>query len=249
MIDSARSQSRDYRISHANVGTVQTYVEAYEKGYFAAQWEQIEKPLLKSIINDLPIHPKSCLDFACGTGRISSALAEIVPSVTGVDVSAEMLKVAEVPPNVELLEMDITRYRLDKKFDLCTAFRFFLNAQQDLRIEALKGIRKHITDDGFLIANIHMSSDSPMGFAYKGLRRMRGKVVHNTMKESEFVGLIERNGFSVESIYHYSYLPKPGRYFPSFTQRAIIPFERLCKAVNVPERFSQSFCILAKASG
>jgi SAM-dependent methyltransferase len=239
---------RDYRTSHANTKTVQTYVKAYEQGYFTAQWEAIEKPLLKTIINDLPTRPKNCLDFACGTGRISSALAEIVPTVTGVDISGQMLSEARVPPNVELLEQDITRAQLGKKFDLCTAFRFFLNAQEELRVEALRGIRSHLNDNAYLIANIHMSSSSPMGFIYNQLKRLKGKTVHRTMGVNEFTQLLEENGFSVERVYHYSYLPKPGRYFPRFAQRVIYPFERLCNAVNIPRKLSQNFCVLAKVS-
>lgn len=244
-----RSTERDYRTSHANKNTVNTYVNAYSCGYFKAQWEQIEKPLLTSIIRNLDPAPKTCLDFACGTGRISAALGEVIPSVVGVDISAEMLSKAEVPNNVRLQQADITRTALGEQFDVCTAFRFFLNAQPRLRIEALHAIRAHLRENGLLIANVHMSSSSPMGVIYRGIKRIKPNGGHRVMGEAEFIDILEKNQFQVQKIYHYSFLPKPGRYFPNLTERAVPPFERLCKRIKLPRRFAQNFCVVAKVDG
>ena len=86
-----------------------------------------------------------------------------------------------------------------------------------------------------------------MGFIYDRIKQVKGKVVHKTMSEKEFVNLLEENGFSVEYVYHYGYLPKPGRYFSGFAQRMVTPFEKICKAVRVPEKLTQNFCVLAIA--
>ena len=67
--------------------------------------------------------------------------------------------------NVRLQQIDITRQSLGDTFDVVTAFRFFLNAEQQLRREVLEAIRKHLKPDGRLVCNIQMNATSAMGVA------------------------------------------------------------------------------------
>lgn len=46
------------------------------------------------ILNREGLHPRTCVDLACGTGSVSKLLAQQGLSVTGVDMSEEMLTVA-----------------------------------------------------------------------------------------------------------------------------------------------------------
>ena len=80
------------------------------------------------------------LDFACGSGRVLELLEGHVGKATGVDVTESMLEVAaDVTERSRLVHADITRSDdLDgEQFDLITAFRFFPNAELDLRHEAM----------------------------------------------------------------------------------------------------------------
>ena len=83
-----------------------------------------------------PRTPLVHLDFACGTGRILEYFAGRVDSSTGVDVSDSMMEVAgRWPPKAELIEADLTQNDVlgDRRFNLITAFRFFPNAEPELR--------------------------------------------------------------------------------------------------------------------
>ena len=169
--DTSGDARDDYRSSHATTGAVTDYIRTYEVGYYAALWEKIEKPLLQATLRELGGPQKKCLDFACGTGRITTVAADHFAEVVGVDVSALMLASAPGADNVRLQQIDITQQSLGDTFDVVTAFRFFLNAEQQLRREALEAIRKHLKPDGRLVCNIQMNATSPMGVASRVANR------------------------------------------------------------------------------
>ena len=54
---------------------------------------QAEEPLVKSILKTFP--PSDALDAGCGTGRYSLFLYSLGHTVTGIDISEDMLKVAK----------------------------------------------------------------------------------------------------------------------------------------------------------
>ncbi len=167
-----RSRCDDYRRSHAATDAGIVYGRTYETGYYAALWAKIEKPLVERSLRALGGRHKKCLDFACGTGRITNVAAEYFAEVVGVDVSAPMLACASVPDNVRLRQIDITRESLGETFDVVTAFRFFLNAEPRLREEALQAIREHLNKDGRLVCNIQMNAISPIGIAARIANRL-----------------------------------------------------------------------------
>jgi len=127
----------DYRSSHATTGAVTDYIRTYEAGYYGALWRRIERPLVEATLRELGGPQRRCLDFACGTGRITAVAADHFAEVVEVDVSALMLASGHHANNVRLQQIDITQQSLGDTFDVVTAFRFFLNAEQRLRREAL----------------------------------------------------------------------------------------------------------------
>ncbi len=141
----------------------------YEQYYRTDAWERFlwsrEREIILRIVDkyfaDSDIH---LLDFACGTGRITGLLEDRVETSTGVDVSASMLAVArEKLRRTEIIEADITEEDALKgrKFNLITAFRFFLNAEPELRSAAMSSLAEMLTEDGVLIFNNHHSLGSP----------------------------------------------------------------------------------------
>ncbi len=79
-----------------------------------------------------------------------------------------MLRIAKnVCKQSKIISIDITKENLKDKFDVVTAFRFFLNAEDRLRVEALSAIYNILEDDGYLITNIHVNTKSIMGLMYR----------------------------------------------------------------------------------
>jgi ubiquinone/menaquinone biosynthesis C-methylase UbiE len=235
-----------YRKSHQAPNYGAKYLQTYLAGYYAAQWKELERPILCNLFSEYGGSNKTCLDFACGTGRILSLASEYFGEVVGVDVSAEMIRQASVPPNVRIQLIDLTRESLERRFDVATAFRFFLNAEDPLRRDALAGIYRSLKGQGTLICNIHMNASSPLGSLYRVYTGATGRVLHQSLSKNKFVRLLEENGFSVEHTINYSFLPRPGRFFPRTCERLILPFETICRKTRVPALFAQSFIVVAR---
>jgi SAM-dependent methyltransferase len=244
--DASGDARDDYRSSHATTGAVTDYIRTYEVGYYAALWEKIEKPLVQATLRELGGPQKKCLDFACGTGRITTVAADHFAEVVGVDVSALMLASAHHANNVRLQQIDITQQSLGDTFDVVTAFRFFLNAEQRLRREALEAIRKHLKRDGRLVCNIQMNATSPMGVASRVANHIPYSRMRNTMSSGEFSALLKSAGFTVERVTPYGYLPRPGRLLPRFCEVSIEPAERAAHTLRIPPRFAQELLFVAK---
>lgn len=141
----------------------------YERHCETQAWERFlwsrERKILLGILQKYfagrDVH---LLDFACGTGRITSLLENRVKTSTGVDVSGSMLAIArEKLKRTEIIEADITTENILKprKFNLITVFRFFLNAEPELRSAAIGRLVELLAEDGRLVFNNHHSLGSP----------------------------------------------------------------------------------------
>jgi SAM-dependent methyltransferase len=240
-------QNRDsYRSSHAAPEAGRIYDRTHEVGYYAALWSKIEKPLLQAVLQELGGAQRKCLDFACGTGRITNVAADYFGEVVGVDVSAAMLARARGAHNVRLRQMDITRESLGETFDVITAFRFFLNAEQQLRKEALEAMREHLNPAGRLVCNIQMNATSPIGMASRLANRLPWSPVRNTMSADELSTLLKSAGLTVEHVTGYGYLPRPGNLLPRVCEAFIKPAERIASLLRTPARFAQQLLVVAK---
>src|SRR5260221_3366186 len=138
-------------------------------------WAVEQRLLDRLVASHLPTRPRSALDFACGTGRLLAYLDDIVPLLVGVDISPDMLAVAaERAPRARLVCGDVTADPglVTEQFDLLTAFRFLVNAEDELRSDALRWLRTRLAPGGRFIANFHLNPQSARG-AYTNLR-LRG---------------------------------------------------------------------------
>jgi len=234
-----------YRTSHAAERYGATYNQVYQRGYYAAQWRDVEERLLDDTFARLGGPDVSCMDFACGTGRITGVAVRHFGKVVGVDVSTAMLVEARKSVDTQFVQQDLTRTPLDEAFDVALAFRFFLNAEHSLRQEALRAIRRQLRPGGALVCNIHMSATAPMGWAY-GLKRAVTGNAHKTMSEAAFVTLLNEEGFSVESITGYSFMPRPGPLLPGLAGAMVAPVEKLAKGLHLPRSLAQCFLVVAR---
>ena len=130
------------------------------KSYSSLLWE-IEQRQLSAVIQRLrqtrPVI--SALDFATGTGRIAAFLESQVDSVTGIEISPEMCELARKKiGRAQIICADILSRgaQVEGKYDLITAFRFFLNTEPSLRLTALKALAARLRDrDSLLVFNNH----------------------------------------------------------------------------------------------
>lgn len=190
----------------------------YERHYKTEAWDRFlwsrEREILLEIVNEyLPDRDIDFLDFACGTGRITGLLENHVTTSTGIDVSESMLKIAgEKLRRTEIIEADITEENIltPRKFNLITAFRFFLNAEPELRTRAMQAIAELLADDGILVFNNHHNSDSPwikMLDTYRRCRKTNG--IFNIMSIAQMQQLAEQAGLKIIEIYPVGFFHPP----------------------------------------
>jgi SAM-dependent methyltransferase len=143
-----------------------------------------------------------CLDFASGTGRITAFLESHVDSVTGIEISPQMCEIARTKVrNARIVCTDILApgAAIEGKYDLITAFRFFLNIEPSLRLAALRALANRLRDsDSLLVFNNHgnLWSHKPLLWPYHALRRLgRGRTVAgNYLSSRALLGLLPASG-------------------------------------------------------
>ena len=192
-------------------------VSAYDKayavgGYYASMWN-LEREWLIHQIDTIfePTKNSNCLDFACGSGRVTTVLESRYKDCYGVDLSDAMLALAaercesSVLKKLDIFDNDeITRM----KFDLVTAYRFFLHTEPDLRVKFLKRLTSLLKPDGGrLIFNVHGNKWSlrKLSTAVRGGSWL--KKVDNEMSLSEIRELIHEAGLEIESWKGFGFLP------------------------------------------
>ena len=147
---------QDYRNSHLKSGQLyDSNLAGSPFDHYMAVWEG---KYIAKIVSDLfPSGIERYLDFACGTGRITEKIVQFARQSTAVDISPSMLAEARVKcPNTEFYLGDITVDDPELgQFDLISSFRFFGNAQDELRQAALSSIYKRLAPGGKLLINSH----------------------------------------------------------------------------------------------
>ncbi len=195
----------DYRQAHTTLEAAHRYRALYVPGTYDSWVWELEKAYLVSAVRRHLGSRRTgirLLDFACGTGRVLAFLEPMTREATGVDVSGAMLALAEQQVRkAKLVCADITKVDTlpAGAYDLVTAFRFFLNADDALRDEALKAIRRVLTDDGIFITNIHGNLWSLRLIGYLFRRCVLRQRV-NVMSAWTMKRLLARNGFDVVEV-------------------------------------------------
>ncbi len=193
-----------YEHSHKDPGKGVAYDSHYETvSWSRFLWER-ERRILDAFLREyFNGHEIRLLDFACGTGRLTSFLEDRVFSAVGVDVSPAMLEVArDKLKRTELIEANLTEKDVleGREFDLITAFRFFLNAEPELREATMAVLASHLAKDGYLVINNHRNLSSPLVVAWLFYHRLtRGTC--NFMSMAEMKRLVEGAGLIIVRVY------------------------------------------------
>jgi predicted TPR repeat methyltransferase len=195
-------QFEDYRTSH--VGT-QSWAQDYDAKLFAPNsfdaliWER-EQLLLDGIVRNHVLRRESYLDFACGTGRVLSHVEPHFRTAVGLDISDTMLAVArDRVRTATLVRADATRdpaALAGRRFDFVTAFRFFLNAQTELREAAMAFLATTLADENSrLLFNVHGNRYSTRALLAAKAMITREQFASMSIRES--VELAARHGLEV----------------------------------------------------
>jgi len=201
-----------YRNSHTGRETGAEYTKQFSDPFNVASiYWSIEKSLLtKSLSSKRRRH---VLDFACGTGRVAGFLYKNGYSVVGVDISASMLKVAEVEnngPEYVLNDITVNDWQNEcSSFEIISAFRFFPHAEPELREEAMGCIRSAISPGGLFIVNHHRNPQCIWRIIATTLGVSKSEACGFT--SNDLVELAKRHGFTLSKKISYGFLPLRSR--------------------------------------
>jgi SAM-dependent methyltransferase len=203
---------RTYRHSHTG-GTARgvLYDEHFlTPGRYEHELWQAEQALLDHVVEAWVPRRDRLLDFACGTGRVLSHLEGRFQDAVGIDISPSMLERARLKRlRASLVCGDPTRDPglAEGPFDLVTAFRFFLNAEEALRDEAMALLASRLRDGrSVLFFNVHGNYFSTRQLSAR-VKRLQGKQV-SWMTLRQVHRLVERHGLRVMTRFGRGYLDK-----------------------------------------
>jgi SAM-dependent methyltransferase len=203
-----------YKESHKYAGKGAEYEAHYQtEAWERFLWSREQEIILRILDKYFADRDVDLLDFACGTGRITSILENRVKTSTGVDVSGSMLAIANKKlKRTEIIEADITGENVlkERKFNLITAFRFFLNAEPELRSAATKALVELLGEDGYFVFNNHHSLGSPWIKLLHGRHlRKNPEGIFNVMSIEQMNNLVEGVGLEIVEIYPVGFFHPP----------------------------------------
>jgi SAM-dependent methyltransferase len=131
----------------------QYYDLLYQDKDYIAEVEYIED-LIKSHSSET----KTILDLGCGTGKHDELLCNKGYTLHGVDISEEMLGIAEIrrkdkEDKLTFSQSDITQLHLNQKFDTIISLFHVMSYQNTNTAldKVFAGVRDHLNEDGLFI--------------------------------------------------------------------------------------------------
>lgn len=98
------------------------------------------------------------VDLACGTGTLCSLFKEKGYKVTGVDLSPDMLTVAQTKcPDSDFICTDISDFVINEKFDFCTCTLDSINHLQDINAvkKCFLSVYNCLNDGGIFVFDVN----------------------------------------------------------------------------------------------
>lgn len=236
---------KSYRESHLGQGI--DYHELFTANRHRAMMWNWERKVLDSATRRLLGESPAHLDFACGTGRLLGHFVDKVSRSTGVDVSPSMLAIArKITPAAEIIESDLTQGDVlgERSFDLITAFRFFPNAEADLRQDVICLLAKHVAPGGIVVFNNHLKRNSAAHLAEALIGRARKR----RMEPSEVEALIASAGLEVLEIQRHGILPMTERFVP-LPLSVLEWMEDFLEKISIFHSFAQNWIYVCGRAG
>jgi hypothetical protein len=210
----ATSPGCSYVESHLHKG--EDYHEKFSNLPARRLMWKMEQEILDSFSHEQGPFAKH-LDFAGGTGRIATVLEKHCDTQYILDVSDNMLAVAaQNLRKAIILNRDFNKgvpELEDGGIDLATAFRFFPNAEPELREKTMHFLAQKVRQGGWLVCNNHRNFWSAP-YIFQRLTFQGGEF---GMTNSEMMALAQKCGFSLFRSYSIGVLPQ------TEDRRAILP--------------------------
>ena len=134
---------------------------------------------------------KDVVDVACGTGvLIPDYLTRNVNTVTAIDISSEMVKIAKnkfKQENVQIICGDVESEEFEQKFDCIVVYNAFPHFPEPENL--IKILASHLKDDGVLTV-AHGMSRAQIDHHHSG---KASKVSKGLMSADELVEIFEKN--------------------------------------------------------
>ncbi|WP_337189817.1 MULTISPECIES: class I SAM-dependent methyltransferase [Sediminibacillus] len=188
-----------------------------------AHGQDLEK--LKAIIDWTG--EENVLDIATGGGHVANALAPLVKKVTAVDLTTEILAVSRMfiekngHRNVEFMEADAEQLSFkNESFDIAVcriAAHHFSNVGAFIH-ETYRVLKRN---GAFILIDNTAPESERMDHFYNKIEKRRDYSHQRAWKKSEWLQLIEEQGFDLEELYR----------FPKQFQ-----FEKWCKTMDLPDK-------------
>lgn len=138
------------------------YSEYYDLLYRDKDYKA-EADYVLSIINEYNPGTKNIADLGCGTGRHAIEFAREGYCVTGIELSASMLRIAEESkkiscPGIEDLKLkfvqgDISEFRTGEKYDAALSLFHVMGylTSNSVLVKCIRNISRHLNNGGILI--------------------------------------------------------------------------------------------------
>ncbi len=131
--------------------------------FYDALTENVDYKVRSQYLTDLFLHfggdIRSVLDLACGTGETAKHLAAGGYSVTGLDLSDEMLTIAASKniPNAAFYQGNMSDFRLPEKCDACVCMLDSLNHLPNIQavLDCFQCVFNALTPDGLFIFDVN----------------------------------------------------------------------------------------------
>lgn len=190
-----KNDTSTYRTSHLDKG--KDYDDAIYAGDFNTYMAEMEDWHIRKIIAKLyPNRVPRLLDFACGTGRITKTVEQLSDITIAVDVSETMLAEAKKKcTRTEFFHQDIVNEPFDiEPVNVVTAFRFFGNAEDELRNGVLSKLSNLVIPSGQIIINNHRNPSS----LHELLLRFKGEKPETDLNYWKLKRILANHGFEIK---------------------------------------------------
>lgn len=171
------------------------------------------KNIADGILKELTFHNKmEIMDFGSGTGLLTSRIAPNVAKITCIDMSKSMNEVLRdkadtYPCSLEILELDLSKVTIDKKFDSIISSMTIHHIEDTL--ELFQKFYTMLNDDGTIgLADLETEDGS--------FHTQDTGVFHFGFDKDEFLNIAKKAGFKNLKIQQISIASKPYGDFPIF---------------------------------
>lgn len=146
---------------------------------------------------------KSVLEIGCGQGAFLMALASsgIARDLRGMDVTIPDGKVVGSYPNIKFIKADITKFDVERKFDVIYSNHVFEHIAPADMITHLTSIHAALNDDGILIINVPNRLFGPSDITrivdFSNTNRVPAMGTHlNETTYAEIIKVLKNYGFT-----------------------------------------------------